>query len=231
MVARGGTAGARPSRGSAALWAIRPPRPLGAAAHPPYACDPLTDPTHPFRLRAPGDALGPPGPRDLLLSGSAFGAGGHPTTRRCLEVLAGLAPLDGQTVLDLGSGSGVLALAALRLGAARATCVDLNPEAVAAARANGEANALAGRLEHLAGSVEAVEGRSFDLVLANIGGDLLLDLAGRVAALASPGGRLLLSGLEAGWASDLAVAYAGQGCELLARLETDAFCTLLVRRA
>ena len=191
----------------------------------------MADLAHPFRLRAPGDGAGPAGPLDLLLQGSAFGGGGHSTTRRCLELLAGLAPLDGLTVLDLGSGSGILALAALRLGAARATCVDVNPEAVAAGRANGEANGLADRLEHRLGSTEAVGGLAFDLVLANLGGELLLDLAGPVAALARPGGRLLLSGLEAAWADELLAAYRRHGCGLLTRREADAFCTILVQRA
>lgn len=187
-------------------------------------------PAHPFRLRHPGDGLGPPGPLDLVLGGSAFGGGAHPTTARCLAVLAGLPSLGGLAVLDLGSGSGVLGLAALRLGAASATCADVNPEAVAAARANGEANGLAGRLEHRLASAGDLPQGAFDLVVANIGGDLLLDEAARVAALARPGGRLLLSGLLAGWEDALAAAYAGQGAQEESRWLDGGFCALLVRR-
>ncbi len=190
----------------------------------------MADPAHPFRLRPPGDGLGPPGPLDLVLGGSAFGGGAHPTTARCLAALAGLAPLDGLEVLDLGSGSGVLALAALRLGAARSTCADVNPEAVAAARANGDANGLAARLEHRLASAGDLPAGAFDLVVANIGGELLLERAAEVAALARPGGRILLSGLLAGWEDALAAAYAAQGAAEEARWLDGGFCALLVRR-
>jgi ribosomal protein L11 methyltransferase len=167
---------------------------------------------------------------DLALGGSAFGGGSHPTTASCLEILGGLAPLRG-SVLDLGSGSGILALAALRLGAARATCVDVNPEAVDAARRNGEANGLASRLDHRLGSVEVVEGERFELVVANIGGELLLELAGRIAPLVRPGGRLLVSGLLVAHGDELVAAYAARGLAPLDRREAGGFCTALLEAA
>jgi ribosomal protein L11 methyltransferase len=186
---------------------------------------------HPFRLVAP-EALGAatPGPLDLVVGGSAFGGGRHPTTVRCLEVLAALAPLHGLEVLDLGCGSGILAVAALRLGALRATGVDVSPDAVASAEANARLNGLSDRLALRQGTAESVAGTAFDLVVANIGGELLLDLAPIVAPLVRPGGRLLLSGLLSGWAEDLAAAYARLGCALLERSDTEGFCALLLRR-
>lgn len=189
-------------------------------------------PNHPFRVRAPRDTTtdGPTGSIDLVLERTAFGGGSHPTTASCLGLLSGLAPLDGLSVLDLGSGSGILGIAALRLGAAHALCVDVNPDAVASARRNGASNAVEDRLEHLAGTAEELAGRTFDLVVANIGGELLLDLAPRVAPLARPGGRLLLSGLLRGWEPELAASYAQQGCTLLAREHPGEFCTLLLLR-
>jgi len=185
---------------------------------------------HPFCIRAPGEG-GAPGPLDLVLGGSAFGGGAHPTTVSCLDLLAGLGPLGGLEVLDLGSGSGILAMAALRLGAPRATCVDVNPDAVAGARRNGEASGLTDRLEHRLGGPEAVGGTTFDLVIANLGGELLLDLAGQVAPLVRPGGRLLLSGILEAWGAELTGAYGRLGGELLERREAGGFCTLLLRRA
>src|SRR5512133_1460252 len=101
---------------------------------------------HPFRVVASAAAAS--SPTDLVISGSAFGAGTHPTTASCLELLAALAPLDGLRVLDLGSGSGILGIAAVRLGAAAAVCADVNPEAVESARRNGIANGVDPRLEH-----------------------------------------------------------------------------------
>ncbi len=186
--------------------------------------------SHPFRVRRPGDGLGPPGALDLIVEGGAFGAGTHPTTVSCLAALAGLAPLDRLRVLDLGSGTGILGCAALRLGAASALCVDVNPEAVAAARRAGAANALEDRLSHRAGTASDLEGEAFDLVIANIGGDLLIDEAGDVAALARPGGRLLLSGVLRDYAAELEAAYGAQGCRVVARWFPDVFCTVLMAR-
>jgi len=134
-------------------------------------------------------------------------------------------------VLDLGSGSGILALAALRLGARRATCVDVNPDAVASARRNGALNGLADRLEHRQGGVESLAGATFDLLVANIGGELLLDLAGQLAPLVRPGGRLLLSGLLAEWSCELSRAYQELGCAVLERRLSGGFCTLHMQRA
>jgi ribosomal protein L11 methyltransferase len=164
------------------------------------------------------------------VEGSAFGSGTHPTTRSCLEILATLAPLDGLRVLDLGSGSGILGLAALRLGAASALCVDLNPEAVESARRAGAENGLAIRLSHRVGTASDVAGTEFDLVVANIGGALLVDEAACIAPLARPGGRLLLSGLLRECAADLEAAYGARGCRTVDRRFADGFCTVLLAR-
>ena len=184
---------------------------------------------HPFRVLPPSGAAGAASPMDLVIEASAFGGGSHPTTGSCLAALAALAPLDGLRVLDLGSGSGFLAIAALRLGAAGALCLDVNPDAVACARRNGMANGVDGRLAHRQGGPEDLDGEVFDVVVANVGGELLLDEAPRIAPLAAPGGRLVLSGLLREFADDLAAAYRAQGCEELSRSSPDAFCTLLLR--
>jgi ribosomal protein L11 methyltransferase len=185
-------------------------------------------PPHPFRVLPPAAAAA--GPRDLVVEASAFGGGTHPTTASCLDVLAALAPLDGLRVLDLGSGSGILGIAAIRLGAASALCVDVNPDAVACARRNGSANGVEDRLAHRLGGPADLAGEVFDLVVANVGGELLLDEAPAVAPLACAGGRLLLSGLLAGWAGPLERAYAALGCTALLRARPGEFCTLLLRR-
>jgi len=148
----------------------------------------------------------------------------------CLAALASLSPLSGLEVLDLGSGTGILGIAAIRLGAARALCVDVNPDAVASARRNADANGVADRVAHRAGTADDLRGEAFDLVVANIGGELLLDEADRVAPLARPGGRLLLSGLLRGYADDLVAAYARQRCRPVDRAFPDQFCTLLLAR-
>jgi ribosomal protein L11 methyltransferase len=185
---------------------------------------------HPFRVLPPSRAEEATGSLDLVVEASAFGGGTHPTTASCLGLLAELAPLDGLRVVDLGSGSGILAIAAVRLGAASALCVDVNPDAVAAARRNGAHNGAEASLAHLQGGPEEIAGAPFDLVVANVGGELLLDEAARIAALARGGGRLVLSGLLRGWAAELEAAYAASGCVVLERRFPGEFCTLLLRR-
>lgn len=185
---------------------------------------------HPFRVLDPAAAALARGPFDLVIARAAFGGGTHATTASCLAVLAGLAPLSGQRVLDLGSGTGILALAALRLGAASALCVDVNPEAVEIARRNGALNREEDRLSHRCGTASDLDGERFDLVVANIGGELLVDEAASVAALARPGGRLLLSGLLVEWADALESAYARLGCRAVDRRLPGPFCTLLLAR-
>ena len=186
---------------------------------------------HPFRVLAPRDAASATGPLDLVVDARAFGGGTHPTTASCLALLAELGPLDGARVLDVGSGSGILAIAAVRLGAALATCLDVNPDAVASARRNGVLNAVDERLDHRCGTAADLAGEAFDLVVANVGGELLLDEADRIAPLAAPGARLVLSGLLAGFAGELEAEYGRVGCAVVARRFPAAFCTLLLRRA
>ena len=132
-----------------------------------------------------------PGAANLRLDpGLAFGTGTHPSTALCLEWLdTRLAP--GSRVLDYGCGSGVLALAALRLGAAGAQAVDLDPQALTATASNAVANDLDGRLE--AGPPDAA--RPAQVVLANIVAGTLTELAPRLASVVEPGGRLVLSGI------------------------------------
>ena len=124
--------------------------------------------------------------------GLAFGTGTHPTTALCLEWLDGAA-VHGRTVLDVGCGSGVLAIAALRLGAASALGVDIDPQALIATRENAVRNAVEARLA--VHSAELGFGASADVVLANILAEPLIALAPRLATATRGGGWLVLSGL------------------------------------
>jgi ribosomal protein L11 methyltransferase len=149
----------------------------------------------------------PQGPAEVVLEldpGLAFGTGTHPTTALCLEWLDG-AIAGGERVLDFGCGSGILALAALTLGAAAATAFDIDPQALHATRANAARTGLSDRIAvpALAGDIE---GR-FDVVLANILSGPLIGLAPAFAPKARAGGALVLAGILARQAEEVAAAY------------------------
>jgi len=136
--------------------------------------------------------------------GVAFGTGTHATTALCLEWLDGI-DMHGKTILDYGCGSGILAIAALKLGAARAAVTDIDPQALAAARRNAARNGVADRLEVL--DLANVAGR-YDIVVANILAGPLVELAPELCAATAEGGHLVLSGLLARQRETLETAYA-----------------------
>ncbi len=124
--------------------------------------------------------------------GLAFGTGAHATTALCLEWLAGQ-DLSGRRVLDYGCGSGILAIAAARLGAASVTAVDIDEQALRATRENARANGVGSRIDTPA--LDAVATDSFDIVLANILARPLIELAPVLIRHARAGAQLVLSGL------------------------------------
>jgi ribosomal protein L11 methyltransferase len=140
----------------------------------------------------------------ILAPGLAFGSGLHPTTALCLAWLEQHPP-QGQRLLDFGCGSGILALAGLKLGAERAWLVDIDPQAIVASRQNAEQNSL--HLETWVGTPEQLAVTGFDLLMANILANPLIELANHFAQLVSPGGNLLLTGLLAEQEAALINAY------------------------
>ncbi len=136
--------------------------------------------------------------------GLAFGTGTHATTALCLEWLDA-ARVDGLSVLDYGCGSGILAIAALLLGAGQASATDIDAQALTAARANAGRNSVAGRLGVVA--PDELGDAAFDIVLANILAAPLVGLAPRLAALTRGGGEIVLSGILASQADEIRAAY------------------------
>jgi len=183
-----------------------------------------------FRLVPPGTAAASDGRIDLIMERGAFGSGEHETTRSCLEILEARPEVAGARLLDLGSGTGILAIAALKLGAAGALCIDIAEEAVKSARHNGELNGVNDRIEHRCGTLEAVEERGFDLVLANIYGDILLDIADDLVACARPGALLLLSGMLWEYNFDVRQRYRQLGCVQLKNRLLEEFSTVLLSK-
>lgn len=141
--------------------------------------------------------------------GLAFGSGTHPTTALCLAWLDSLADggeLEGAQVLDFGCGSGILALAALKLGAGGATGVDNDPQALAATADNAQRNEVDARLGVHLPEDEPV--RTYPVVVANILASALVALADTLAARVAPGGRIALSGILAGQEDEVLARYA-----------------------
>jgi len=169
-----------------------------------------------------------PGAVNLLLDpGLAFGTGTHPTTALCLEWLDAQA-LDGLDVLDFGCGSGILAIAALLLGARSATGTDIDVQALQASRDNANRNAVDPARFPLYLPEELPPGEA-DVVVANILAGPLVSLAPRIIERVRPGGRLALSGILAEQGEEVRAAYA-DNVELDPTIEKDGWARISGRR-
>jgi len=155
-----------------------------------------------------------PGQAQVVIEpGQAFGTGGHESTRLALELLDRWLPRLGRdpAVLDVGTGSGVLAVAAARLGARRAVGLDLDPLATAAAAEAARANGVAGAVAGFTGGVEALGLGRFELVVANLLRRELAPILGAVLARVARGGAAVFTGLLAADRPRLAPAFAEHG--------------------
>ena len=175
-----------------------------------------------------------PSPNEIVVEldpGMAFGTGLHPSTQLCMMALEDeIRP--GNTILDVGTGSGVLAIAAAKLGAARVDAVDIEPVAVRSSRENVERNGV-GHLIHIeAGSVGpgAPFGGRYDLVLANIIARILIELAPGLAGAVEPGGTLVLSGVIESREPAVRREFDGAGLQFERRDQIEDWVSLVYRR-
>ncbi|MGJ3354078.1 50S ribosomal protein L11 methyltransferase [Providencia sp. Je.9.19] len=159
----------------------------------------------------------------MLDPGLAFGTGTHPTTSLCLEWLDGI-DLEGKTVIDFGCGSGILAIAALKLGAAHAIGIDIDPQAITASRDNAQRNNVSDRLS-LYLAKDQPEALQADVVVANILAGPLRELAPMISVLPCAGGLLGLSGVLATQAEGVADAYRAD-FEIDPIAEKDEWCRI-----
>lgn len=161
----------------------------------------------------------------VLDPGMAFGTGLHPTTRQCLEAV-GEMDVDGHVVLDVGTGSGILAVAAAKRGAARVVAVDTDPLAVRAAIENARRNDV--RVEVHEGSAAEVEG-TFDVVLANLVADVIVAIAAELRERVGPGGTLVCAGIVREKAELVATALGDLGLDVVDRDQRDDWVRLTLR--
>jgi len=173
-----------------------------------------------------------PGHDDVVLlldPGMAFGTGLHPTTRLCLRAVEELVT-PGMRVLDVGAGSGVLSIAAARLGATRVVAVELDPVAARVCRENVQRNDVADIVEVRAGTLGDDAPLDADLILANITIATLLELHPRLASHLAPGGVAVLSGVLAERADELLAALHAAGWQHLRTDQEQDWVALHVRR-
>jgi ribosomal protein L11 methyltransferase len=157
----------------------------------------------------PWDLPVSPSPSEIVvevLPALGFGSGHHPTTRLALLGLQQL-DLNGLEVLDLGTGSGVLAVAAVKLGAQRATGIDRDPDALQSARKTLNANGVEAKIELRESTVSEAKGSTVPVVAANLTGATLIRLAPIITPLVRPGGHLIMSGILAEEETAVAEAY------------------------
>jgi len=161
----------------------------------------------PPQRRLRGDEL-------FIPHGIAFGSGEHATTFMLLRALA-REPMP-ERVLDLGTGSGVLALAARKLGAQKIVATDFDPDAVRTARENEARNFSKPAIRWQRAEVKRLPAKSrYDLVLANLFSGILIEAAGRIAACVAPGGKLWLSGILRAQQDEVLAAYRARGLRLI----------------
>mgnify|MGYP000315158863 CR=1 FL=1 len=164
--------------------------------------------------------------------GMAFGTGTHFTTSACMKLIdAHVAAQPTPTVLDVGTGSGLLALGALLLGVPHAIGVDTSPEAIVASNENAALNELSARFDVIEGGIDAAPPGTHPLVVANLLAGLLIDLAPQLARRLAPGGRLVVSGVLRRQEDDVVAALTGANLRVADALRSDDWVALALEHA
>lgn len=181
-----------------------------------------------------------PAEKELVMTldpGMAFGSGTHDTTRLCCTLLETL-DVTGARTLDMGTGSGILSIAALMLGAKEAVGVDIDPVAVRTAAENAEQNGFgADRFHPIAADLihqplsQEITGEGFDLVLANIVADVIIALAPAMRRHLKSGGRLIASGIIEPRRDEVVAALGAEGFAVREEREQAGWCALLLQKA
>lgn len=175
-----------------------------------------------YREPAPPDSI------PLIVPTGAFGSGEHETTASCLEVVENVESIETCTVLDVGCGTGILAIAALKLGADRATGIDIEVKAAATSRVAARLNGVHDRFQIVLGPLDAVVPGRFNLILANLYGDVLLDIAHLLVAAATARATIVFSGIAWEYAFQIRTRYEGLGCSVISERWLQEFVTMVL---
>ena len=185
----------------------------------------------PFTIIPAGEvALAPVGIPLVLGRKGAFGSGEHETTVACLEELARISDMESATVLDLGTGTGILALASAVLGAAKVVALDNDWRAVVSCMDNVILNGMQERVTPICGELSCLKSRLFHLLLANIYADVHLLLADQMVAMTRPGGHLILSGIPLQDKFDVQQRFIRAGCSLVDMRIGEDYTTFVMQR-
>ncbi len=168
---------------------------------------------HPVRIRAAHHAPAPDGVTDIVVAPRmSFGTGHHTTTSMMVRRITEMG-VEGLHGLDMGCGTGILSLTAVKFGAAAMTAVDIDEWACDSCRDSAALNGAEGRIETICGSAGSIEGRQFDFILANIGRNIVVEMMPALAAALTPGGQCVVSGFLAEDAAAVETAAAAAGLE------------------
>ncbi len=183
--------------------------------------------------KAPAEAEAPGSQVIIMEPGLAFGTGFHPSTKLCLEIIEELAPEKGRGVLDVGTGTGILAMAAAMLGAKEVLAVDNDPLALRVAEDNLKRNGLLGKVKLVkAGNKtnQRLSKKKFDLIVANLFLGELKRLAQYLVAHLAPGGLLAVSGILPHQSAEVVKAYKKLGLQIIKKKEKQGWLLILMKK-
>ncbi|OGL45575.1 MAG: hypothetical protein A2161_10535 [Candidatus Schekmanbacteria bacterium RBG_13_48_7] len=167
----------------------------------------------------------------FLGRGKAFGSGEHETTSTCIEFLETIDWRKSERVLDIGTGTGILGLVALKLGAVEIIALDNNPDAVKTNLLNSNLNNLKQHIKIIQGELHCIKNMKFDIICANIYSDILFELAPEIVKRITDSGFLLLSGINIHQRDDMKTLYGKLlGSETLLIKSGDEFSTMLFQK-
>jgi ribosomal protein L11 methyltransferase len=166
----------------------------------------------------------------ILGEGRAFGSGDHETTSSCLEELENILIIRDAKVLDVGCGTGILSIAAAKLGARQVTALDPEHNAIKVTIASIQLNGLENKIIPRQGELGLVEDHDFDVIISNLYGDLLLELVKDLSIRLRTGGYLLLSGILYEYAYDLKTAFMQREFDLLKARYLEEYTTMLFKK-